>query len=309
MGVLDTAVNDCIAHGVGVVLCLEDSFDVAAYAPTALLGSGTSSAIWQSRLTVLSNVAAHVAANWTPAQVCIEPFDEPPAPSGILVNTWPQYQATLYSAARAAAPNHTLLLTEPDYSAIADLVAVDPTIYDVNTKFVVHTYLPFIFAQQGLQNGYNTWVNGLLNWPPDSSQKTTAIASMTSNVNADASVPSGSKASVIASQTTELNNFFGVPEGKHYLNQQFDLLVAWCAAYGIAPARVFMTEFGTTRTNSGGFGGSAFTGVPATSRSAWKIDMLALMDARGFCHCEFALDDPRYGITDGTGTAIGTINV
>lgn len=305
---LDAAVNSIIAGGLGVIICMYDSYDISAYSPGTLLGSGIAGSAWLNRITTTQNFAAHINNYWQPADVAFELFNEPIAPASILVNTWDQYQATLYTAARAYAPVHTVIVTAPNWSAVDQIALLNPASFDANTLFAPHTYLPYIFAQQGYQNGYNNWANDLT-WPPAPSHKAASIANMTANVNADGSLTAPQKTATIASQTTDLNYFFDIPEDIAYVNQYyFDVLAAWCTTNSIAHSRVIITEWGTTRTNAGGYGGSAFTGVAQASRVAWKSDMKSSMISYGFRSTEFAYDDPRYGITTGTGNSIGTIN-
>lgn len=292
----DAAVDACIAAGLGVMIDMHDSYYVKNM-PPELLASGISSAIWLRRIEITKRFAARYASK-PKDKLCLELFNEPLA-AGSISGLWKDYLWSLYQVARTAMPNHTLLLTAENYSSIDQLVAFDPRPYGNNVLWAIHPYIPAIFAIQGYnQSSYNKYVSGL-EYPPDSSKKSAAIAAMTANVNADGSLTSGQKTATIASQTQELNYYFDVPLGASWIGSEFQKVADWCASYGLSANRIIANEYGVTRTNVD------FTGAPAASRVAYLNAVGPLLWNRGFRSSIFSLDAVDYGITDGTGQDIG----
>lgn len=292
----DVAIDSCLAMGIKVMIDMHDAYYVKNM-PPELLAGGTSSAIWLRRVEVTRRFAARYSAK-PKNMLCLELFNEPLAASSITGN-WTDYLASLYAVARSAMPNHTLLLTAENYSSVDQLVAFDPAPYDSNTLWVIHPYIPAIFAIQGYPfSSYNKYVYGL-KFPPVPAEKAATIAAMTANVNADASLTSGQKTATIASQTTELNFYFDVPLGSSWINGEFAKVITWCTAKGIPASRIVANEYGVTRDNVD------FSGAPTASRIAYLNAINPLLTARGFRKSVFSLDAIDYGITDGTGQNIG----
>lgn len=298
-GLLDVAVHSCLDAGLAVNLDMHDTYYVKN-TPHQLLANGPNGALFAKRVAVTRSFAQRYAT-YDPAAVALELFNEPTAP-GSINGDWLEYLKALYTAARGAMPNHTLLLTMENWSDVSHLMRVNPFSYDANTLWVIHPYLPAIFALQGYKDSdIGKYVSGL-NWPPVPSEQPGVNARMVTAVSADESLTEAQKRARIQSIQATIGWYYSLPEDKARLGVYLDPVVDWCRSNGISPSRIIANEYGVTRDNP------AFRGAPAASRIAWLNAMADLLNARGFRKAVFALDAIDYGITDGAGSTIGTIS-
>lgn len=108
---------------------------------------------WPDYVTLIGRIAERL--NDLPAdQVALELLNEPPfdcdAVYGGAPPLWPAMQAEGHAAARAAAPDMTIVLTGACWSQANALAALDPAmISDDNVLWTFHSYEPFLFSHQG----------------------------------------------------------------------------------------------------------------------------------------------------------------
>jgi len=297
-GMLDVAVQSCLDAGLAVNLDMHDTYYVKN-TPTQLLAGGPSGTLFRKRVTVTHSFARHYAA-YNPRLVALELFNEPMDP-GSINGDWLGYLNALYTAARSAMPSHTLLLTMEKWSDAGHLMRANPASYDANTLWVIHPYLPAIFTFQGYKDSnFSKYVSGF-NWPPVQSERPGVISRMIAAVSADGSLTEAQKKQQIQSTLATIGWYYSLPENKARVGLYLDPVVKWCQSNGISPDRIIANEYGVTRDNAD------FKGAPTPSRIAWLNAMADLLDARGFRKAVFALDAVDFGITDGTGSTIGTI--
>lgn len=289
----DEAVDLCLSAGLRVMIDMHDSYYVRNM-PPELLASGIGSARWQRRIEVTRRFAARYRSR-SKARLCLELFNEPLA-AGSISGNWRDYLWSLYQAARAAMPNHTILVTAENWSDIDSLVNTDPTPYGKNVLWVIHPYIPTLFGHQGYRNGYNNWVSGLA-WPPNPADKASAIAAMEAAIDADQSV--SDKAAQKAFTESQLDYYFDAPLGEEWIAGELDKIDAWLTTHDLTAGHIVANEYGVTRDNA------SYDGAPAESRAPYIAMMNGLLDAKGFRKTIFALDAPDYGITDGEGSDIG----
>jgi hypothetical protein len=105
------------------------------------------------RLTMLwRKLAAHYA-NRDPERVFFEILNEPEVYDPY---RWAGIQARVAAAIREAAPRNTIIATGPNYSDIADLLAMHP-LADGNVIYNFHFYDPHTFTHQGASWGLPWW--------------------------------------------------------------------------------------------------------------------------------------------------------
>ena len=295
---LDVAVQTCLNAGLAVNIDMHDTYYVKN-TPPELLANGVSATLFQKRVTVTHLFAQHYAT-YSPTRVALELFNEPIDP-GSINGDWLGYLNALYAAARSAMPSHTLILSMENWSDVGHLMRANPASYDGNTLWVIHPYLPAIFTLQGHQGShFSKYVSGL-NWPPVPSEQPDVIARMMTAVSADGSLTDAQKMAQIQSTLTTIGWYYSLPENKARLGLYLDPVMNWCRSNGISPNRIIANEYGVTRDNV------AFRGTPVASRISWLNAMADLLNARGFRKAVFALDAIDFGITDATGSTIGTI--
>ncbi|HZR87905.1 MAG TPA: cellulase family glycosylhydrolase [Bradyrhizobium sp.] len=308
----DSCVDSCIAAGIGVVLdpfltgYVLDTPGSALVNPSPLGGTGSSGFTnFQAMLNAF--VSRYVTRD--PSMVAFELFNEPPDPTSF-TGDWPDViQPALYAGVRTIAPNHTVVCTGAQWSAISTLVAIDPSAYDKNVLWTFHPFLPACASLQGYIYNQYKYITGL-HYPPVSSEQSAAIASMTAAVNADGTLSPTQKTSMISQLTTELNAYFSTPQTEAWLSAQFDPVDAWCAAHNIPPASIYVGEFGMTRTN-GGFPGinvPGYQGGTRLDRIHFYRDMKSAIFAHGFRCAPDHLDTLDYGLTFGVDANIGAFD-
>ena len=145
LGRLDRAVDTMLADGLAVEIDLhpEDIYKQQLRTSNDAV----------DRLTMLwRNLAAHYATR-DPERVFFEILNEPEVNDPY---RWAGIQARLAAAIRQAAPRHTLIATGPNYSGIADLLAMQP-LADGNVIYTFHFYNPHEFTHQGAGWGVAWW--------------------------------------------------------------------------------------------------------------------------------------------------------
>ncbi len=299
-GLLDTAIDSIISSGLGVIIDMHPTtYLITQYFPVSCLDGSTQFALYDQ---VLGMFAARYR-NRPTSRLALSLFNEPPAPSDF-AGDWNTMQRQLYETARRQMSAHTLVLTSTTFAKIDDLIASDPRNFDSNTLFDIHPYIPALAAIQGyLPSSYNRYVYGL-NYPPgaEGQTKSSVIAAMTTQVNADPNLTNQQKLDTIASQTTEIGFYFDIPLNKNWINFELSKIDTWCSTYGIPRARIICAEYGSTRDNED------YTGMPYDSRVRYYADIAAVIKDHGFRRTVFAADAKDYGITLATGNTIGELD-
>ncbi len=302
---LDTCVQLNVANGVGTVI---DPYPTGYVRDSAvdILSDLGSAEFANFKATLLHWVERYSTAAYPPSLVCFELFNEPPAP-GLYPTDWAGViQPQLYAAVRAAAPNHTIILTGANYSDIAHVTALDPAQFDPNCLYTAHPFIPVAAALQGyVFNQYEYTVG--VRYPPDAGFQASAITAMEAAVNASTTLTSAEKTSTIAGLTSDLNAYFETPQNGAWIIEQLALLTTWAAGAGLPPAAVILGEWGMTRPNTG-FPGVPIPGYQGGSRLDrifYYRDFMAAISRLGMRSSPDHLDTLDYGITVGQNGTIG----
>ncbi|WP_020695435.1 glycoside hydrolase family 5 protein [Reyranella massiliensis] len=293
-GLTDTAVDQLIDSGLGVVVDLHAT-DYVLFKVRDILSDLNGN---RAKYNAVVGLFADRYRTRSQSRFALTLFNEPPHPSEF-IGDWATMQRTLYASARSKMTAHTIGLTSDTYANIDRMALFDPRGYDSNTLFEVHPYAPAIFAIQGYpSSAYNKYTFGL-HYPPNPSEKDSAIAAMTAQVNGDSTLTSQQKLDTIAAQTQELGYYFDVPLNGQWMQAELAKLNDWMSTYGISRNRIYCGEYGCTRTNS------LFEGGDLVSRAAYLRDLSRAIKLNGFRRNVFALDAPDYGISTGTCSDIG----
>ena len=145
LGRLDKAVDAMLTDGLAVLVDIhpEDSYK------QQLISSDYA----VDRLTMLwRRLAAHYADR-NPDRLFFEILNEPEVHDPY---RWAGIQARLAAAIRESAPRHTIIAAGPNYSDIADLLAIHP-LADGNVIYNFHFYDPHEFTHQGAGWGESWW--------------------------------------------------------------------------------------------------------------------------------------------------------
>jgi len=199
-----------------------------------------------------------------PAQLAFEPLNEPeiadaPASRALL--------AELAAELRAVAPKHTLIVSGHRYSAIADLVELQP-LADANVVYGFHFYEPHNFTHQGADWGDPAW-RLLRNFPYPSSPE--AVAPRLGSV---------------APEARELLRWHGEERwNRARIGASIERAVQWRQRHGV---KVWCSEFGVLKER-----------VAAADRAAWLGDVRVALEERGipWTHWDYA---GPFGLVSGT---------
>ena len=107
-------------------------------------------AIFENYLAFTRHIAQSIAHE-SSERVALEPFNEPTIDcDSDGTNDWPKKQKQVFAAARASAPNLTLILTGACWGGADGLTKINPADYpDDNLMWSFHSYDPFIITHQG----------------------------------------------------------------------------------------------------------------------------------------------------------------
>jgi endoglucanase len=134
---LDKAVDTMLGDGLAVIIDVHPQDDYKQRMRSDNEAVEGFTMLWR-------NLAAHYA-NRDPERVFFEILNEPEIYDAY---RWNGIQARVAAAIRQTAPHHTIIATGPVWSAVSDLLAIEP-LADGNVIYNFHFYEPSEFAQQG----------------------------------------------------------------------------------------------------------------------------------------------------------------
>lgn len=156
---------------------------------------------------------------------------------------WQQVLESLVTAARAHAPDLTLIVSGACGGGIKGLVNLDPSSLkqDENLLYSFHYYLPYAFTHQGTGEWrYMTHVP----WPASRGSLAQAMAGVDRRLEDAGNLGRAQKRAYRDSAGTTLSEYFAANPGEQTVRQDFDRLLGWAAKHGIAPDRLLLGEFG-----------------------------------------------------------------
>lgn len=228
----------------------------------------------------LADVSAHLAGAFRPCEVAIELFNEP------LYNwewgdrvPWNRQAQALWQAARASAPQHTLVVQSRDAGFYRALAEFDPRDFDANTLFCFHPYEPGGFTHQGLgpQRGLSR-----IAFPAERHEGgfDRALADMRDAVARMSDLEGERRAELVRHNTDELRSIFypADPMGAGRIDRDWRVLDEWVNATGISPRQVLAGEFGVV----GDINSAGVMGADLDSRAAFYRAVRECAERRGF---------------------------
>lgn len=169
LAVLDRCLDRILAADLAVMIDLHSTSLADSDASVYSGALERDEAFVETFITFWRALAGHLSER-DPEMVFFEPMNEPvfeddPA-------RWPPMQASILSAIREVAPEHTLVATSALWSGIDTFVELEP-LTDPNIVYNFHFYEPFLFTHQGAD--WTWWVvAGLRGVPYPSSPETVA---------------------------------------------------------------------------------------------------------------------------------------
>ncbi len=165
LGRLTRAIREILGHDLSVVVDIHPSSDFKRRLQTDARHVEAFADFWRS-------LAAHLAAT-DPERVFLEVLNEPEFTDPY---RWAGVQARVVGAIRQGAPRHTVIVTGHQWSAIDELLVLEP-LADPNVIYSFHVYVPHLFTHQGATWSLPFWRH-LRNVPyPSSPQGLEPLAS------------------------------------------------------------------------------------------------------------------------------------
>lgn len=142
---LDNAISMILAEDLGVVVDLhpESSFKARMEGDREF---------FEKVKTFWGVLAKHLSVR-DPEYVFLEVMNEPEYDDA---TEWQNDQAELIEVMRANAPNHTIIASGPRWSAVTELIRIEP-VDDPNVVYNFHLYDPHDFTHQGATWGAQHW--------------------------------------------------------------------------------------------------------------------------------------------------------
>lgn len=230
--------------------------------------------LWPDYVTLVARLAADLAT--LPAdRVALEFLNEPTFDCEAVYAgadpRWPAMQAELHTAARAAAPDLTFVLTGACWGQANALASLEPSLIpDDNVLWTFHSYEPFAFSHQGA-----TWTGApekyLWDIPyPPSRMTSETLARLQTEAEDRMTAAEGSADTAAIAE--KLRDYADTPDT--IVTAEIDRAAAWADEHGIPRDRLFLGEFGALHSIDG-------RSLPREEYLAFLTDKRAAAEAAG----------------------------
>lgn len=228
----------------------------------------------------LADVCRGLASAFTPQQVAIELFNEPPhewewgsrAP-------WSVQAAAMWMRAREVAQAHTLIVQSRSGGFFGALPELQPQQFDANTLFSFHPYDPGGFTHQGIGENEGLY---RITFPASDHPGgiVRAIADTRERVDAIERLDAREKEALFRHHVAALRDMFYPPNpmGPARMDRAWRVIDAWVERERIAPAQVLASEFGVTSD----FNRNGALGCALASRARFYRAVRENVERRGF---------------------------
>ena len=158
---------------------------------------------------------------------------------------WPAMQAQLHAAARAAAPDLTIILTGACWSQANALASLDPKLIpDDNVLWTFHSYAPYSYTHQGA-----SWteapVKYLRDLPYPPSLMTPEITAR-AIAEAEARMTAAEGTADTEAIAKAVQDYAATPDSD--VAYEISVAAQWADTHGIPRDRILMSEFGALHT-------------------------------------------------------------
>lgn len=284
---LVTVVRRLQGYGLGVVVDLHGNTQVPAYDPQRVIASADS-ALFRAYVAFVGRTARLLSGLKIP-RLAFELMNEPPYgydPESR--RRWQGMIETLHAAARAEAPDLLLILTGSHGGDRQGLLDLDPTPFRGSAVlYSFHHYEPHDFTHQGvpaegLAGRYRQYLSGLP-YPAASLPASMVQDTVRANITADTSLTAPARKLVEREAAEKVSAYLRTGLDRATITRDFDQVSAWAKRHGIGPERLFLGEFGATRSYDDHRAGDP------VSYEGWIRDVRSEAEARGFGWAIWAL--------------------
>jgi hypothetical protein len=234
---------------------------------------------FETYLGIVGRMAGILSSEPT-GSVALELMNEPVAGCDGAEARWEEMLRRLHGAARAAAPELTLVLSGGCWSDAESLAEIDPSSFaDSRILWTFHSYRPFLLTHQGAlwAGDFIRYVTGIP-YPPHGDHaalRDEALSRAEERIRAEA--PLARRSGMIAYLGEEIAAIDTREELAAEMAEPFETVARWAARHSVRPSDILLGEFGMIRQEYG----QAEIMRPEW-RAAYAADMIALAEERGF---------------------------
>lgn len=284
---LAATVRRLSGFGLGVVVDLHGNTQVPAYDPQRIIASADSR-LFQDYVALVGRTARLLAGLGSP-RLGFELMNEPPY--GYDTESRRRWQGMierLHDAARTEAPDLTLVLTGSHGGDRQGLVDLDPAPFAGSAVlYSFHHYEPHDFTHQGVpEEGfagrYRRYLSDLP-YPSDSLPPDLVQDTVRATIEADASLDVVTRRLVQRQAAAKISAYLRTGLNRASIARDFDLVSGWARRHAIPADRLFLGEFGATRSYDDHRAGDPL------SYEGWVSDVRLEAETRGFGWAIWAL--------------------
>jgi endoglucanase len=279
---LDGTIQQIQSVGLNVILDLHTIYP----ARLGFVDSGNQTPAYLSYRSMVGRMAALVG-KYSPSSVALELQNEPKDFSCAPGAGWNMYQPDLLRAARAAAPQTTIILTGGCGGGIEGLLNVDAAaVNDPNSLFSFHYYNSLLFTHQGANwTGFEYFVREL-RYPSTKNGSFDSIWIPTKERIEMSSLSADKKTQMLTDGKNWLAFHMSKGFNRSTIDTDMQRVTAWALRSGVPASRIFMGEFGVIRPKRTDTGD---TWRPyASDRVEWHADVRKSAEAAGFSWAMFS---------------------
>lgn len=194
---------------------------------------------------------------------------------------WQAIQKTWHDLVRAEAPDLTLVLTGARGGDREGLLAIDASRYaGSNVLWSFHYYKPYVLTHQGVKADNESarfWrYFSDLPYPAAPEQYDDAWRIIRRNIEADTAIKPQDRPTLLADARKTLKEYLELRPGRAMVAKEFAEVEAWARKHNVAPQRIFLGEFGITRTYGN------YRASPPEPLENYLGDVRSEAEARGF---------------------------
>jgi endoglucanase len=241
LDILEAAVRKATSAGLKVVFNLHGVSQVPQYGMDMIYGGADSEGVASYRQMVAE--VARMLDTVGVADVAIEPYNEPAYypcdASG--TEDWQRIMADTVADIRGVSAELTVVATGACGGSITGLTDLDPDFDDPNLLYSFHMYEPHSFTHQRSDDP-DGFASGLP-WPASAGSPDQTIAALRAHMDAEG-IDMGLQARTVIDLQGVVAEYFAEDWGQGQLEARIGEAVTWAESHDIAPARLFMGEFG-----------------------------------------------------------------
>lgn len=286
-GHLMAVVRRLVGHNLSVVVDLHSNEQVAAYNAQTIIAS-EDAPIFRDYVALVRRTAQLL--NGAPrGRLAFELMNEPPYgydPQS--QQRWQRMQEALHAAARAEAPNLTLILTGAHGGDREGLQVLDPKPFQGSAVlYSFHYYEPHDFTHQGVPDAgltgrYRQYLSDLP-YPSASVPREMVDAAIQANVDSDGTLNAAERLIIRRLATSKVSAYVASNRNRAAIARDFDTVSEWARKHVVPAEQILLGEFGATRSYDNN------RAADPISYENWIGDVRSEAEARGFGWAIWAL--------------------